>query len=150
MKALRQAAILDIVDNDPVVSQELLRVKLRQRGVDATQATLSRDLKELGLVKRASDGAYQRPDAPARALGGGESSLRRAVTDYLRNVDRVRELVVVKTGIGEAQMLALAIDGAGVPEVVGTIAGDDTVLVVVRDERRAVDLATRLERWAGR
>ena len=107
----------------------------------------------MGLVKRASDGAYQRPDAPARALGGGESSLRRAVTAYLRNVDRGRELVVVKTGIGEAQMLALAIDGAGVPEVVGTIAGDDTILVVVRDpapsQGPGAALAATLLEWAG-
>lgn len=117
-------------------------------GFDVTQATLSRDLKELGLVKRASDGAYQRPGAaPGRAVDG-EVVLRRAVAEYLRHVDQVEQLVVVRTDAGQAQPLALAIDRASSPDVVGTIAGDDTILVIARDRRRASAVVRRLEAWA--
>jgi transcriptional regulator of arginine metabolism len=149
MKSFRQAAILDLVDSTAVPNQEVLRQRLRQRGFDATQATLSRDIKELGLVKRASDGAYQRAghEAPARA-DGAEAGFRRAVGEYLRRVDQVQQLVVLKTDAGQAPVLAIAIDRGQLPEVVGTIAGDDTILVIARDERRAASFARRVENLA--
>jgi len=149
MKAYRQAAILEIVDHDAIHTQEALRRRLRGRGFDATQATLSRDIKELGLVKRAGDGAYQRagtgqPDRP----GAGEAGLRRAAAEYLRRVDHVAQFLVVRTDPGQAQPLAVAVDRAQPAEVVGTIAGDDTILVIARDSRRAAAFARRLEHWA--
>jgi transcriptional regulator of arginine metabolism len=151
MKPYRQAAILELVDREPVHSQEALRERLRTRGIDVTQATLSRDIKELGLVKQAADGAYRRPGSlPAVAAVGGDAALRRAVAEYLRSVDRAQQLVVLRTDAGQAQPLAIAIDRARVVEVVGTIAGDDTILVVVRDTRRAASLARRLEQMARR
>ena len=149
MKPYRQAAILELIDREPVHSQEVLRARLRGRGIDVTQATLSRDIKELGLVKQASDGAYHRPGTvgPA-ATGGGDGALRRAVAEYLRGVDRSQQLVVLRTDAGQAQALAIALDRARSSEIVGTIAGDDTVLVVVRDHRRAAALVKRLEQMA--
>jgi transcriptional regulator of arginine metabolism len=150
MKARRQAVILELIDRDALHSQEQLRRRLHQRGFDATQATISRDIKELGLVKRASDGAYQRPGAdvadPATAL----VALERAASEFVRRVERVQHLVVIRTGVGQAQPLALAIDRAQLSEAVGTIGGDDTILVVARDARRATALARRLERFAGK
>lgn len=146
MKRLRQSAILELVTREPIASQEALRRRLRARGFDATQATISRDIKELGLVKRASDGAYQAPGAEAPAPA--PLAARRAVAEYLRRIDRVEQLVVLKTDPGEAQPLALAIDHAALPEVVGTIAGDDTILVITRDARRAQALIRRFETWA--
>ena len=148
MKAFRQAAILDVVDREAVISQEALRRKLRSRGIDATQATISRDLKELGLLKRAADGAYQRADRGAPPAPGGEQALRRAVSEYLSRVSRVRELVVLRTGPGQAHALAAAIDRHPGDAVVGTIAGDDTILVIARDARRATAFARQLEGWA--
>src|SRR5262245_9088923 len=131
MKAFRQAVILELVDRDAIHSQEGLRHKLRSRGFDVTQATLSRDIKELGLVKRASDSAYRRA---GRVEGGdGEAqahALRRAVAEYLRGVVIVDQLIVLRTDPGAAQPLAVAIDRAALPEVAGTIAGDDTILVI--------------------
>jgi transcriptional regulator of arginine metabolism len=148
MKSFRQAAILDLVDHDAIHSQEMLRRKLRARGLDATQATLSRDIRDLGLVKRAGDGAYQRPGTGPAPRTSGEQALRRAVAEYLRRVDHVQQLLVLRTDAGQAQPLAVAIDRADQPEVVGTIAGDDTILVIGRGARQAAALARRLEHWA--
>jgi transcriptional regulator of arginine metabolism len=149
VKARRQALILDVISREPVRSQEQLRKRLRAGGVDVTQATLSRDIRELGLVKGGADGAYQ---AAAAAVSNGQapkSLLTRAVTDYLARVDRVQQLVLLRTGPGQAQILGVALDGARLPEVIGTLAGDDTILVITPDARRARALVKRLEALAG-
>src|SRR5919108_2062836 len=145
MKARRQAFILDLVNREALHSQEQLRRRLRQRGFEATQATISRDIKELGLVKRAGDGAYQRPGVEAPNPATALVALGRAAAEFLRHVDRVQQLVVVRTGTGQAQPLAIAIDRAQLPEAVGTIAGDDTILVIARGARGAAALARRLK-----
>ena len=145
MKGRRQALILELVDREPLHSQELLRRGLRQRGVEATQATISRDIKELGLVKRAGDGAYQRPGADAANPETALAALERAAAEFIRRVDRVQQLVVVRTGVGQAQPLAIALDRAQLPELVGTIAGDDTILAVARGARGAASLVKRLK-----
>jgi transcriptional regulator of arginine metabolism len=144
MKARRQALILDLLGREPVRNQEQLRRGLRVLGVSATQATLSRDIKELGLVKRASDGAYQRPSTTVPPAGATASAFSRAVTEFVTGVDRVQQMVVLRTGPGQAHAAAVAIDRAQLTEVVGTIAGDDTILVIARDPRRARGLADRL------
>jgi transcriptional regulator of arginine metabolism len=149
MKPRRQGAILELIDREPLHSQEQLRRRLARAGFEATQATISRDIKELGLVKRAGDGAYQRPGV---VLGNPEvaiNALTQAANAFVRRVDRVQQLVVVRTGAGQAQALALAIDGARLPEAVGTIAGDDTILVIAKDGRRAASLVKRLAATAG-
>ncbi len=149
MKARRQALIIELVDHEAIANQQTLRRRLLARGIETTQATISRDIKELGLVKRAADGAYQRaaagPPSPDAAMNG----LRRAVSQYLTSTDQVRELVVLKTGPGQAAMLALAVDQAGLPGVVGTVAGDDTILTICRDSRQAAEFVRVLARIAG-
>jgi transcriptional regulator of arginine metabolism len=148
MKARRQGLILELIEREPLSSQEQVRRRLQQRGLDATQATISRDIKELALVKRAGDGAYQRSaELPSPELT--LNALERATASFLRGIDRVQQLVVVRTGAGQAQPLALAIDRAQLPEAVGTIAGDDTILVIARDDRRAAALVKRFEMYAG-
>ena len=143
MKTRRQAAILALVEHDSITSQEELRRRLRTRGLAATQATLSRDIKELGLAKRAADGTYQR--APAvTSPSTGASALHHAIAEYLTGVEQARQLVVVKTGPGLAQPLAVAMDRASLAGVVGTIAGDDTILVICRTPRQATALVKRL------
>ena len=84
MKALRQGAILEIVDREAITSQEQLRELLRGRGIEATQATLSRDIRDLGLIKRAADGAYRRSGAEPRPSNDPQAEFRTAVDDYLR------------------------------------------------------------------
>jgi transcriptional regulator of arginine metabolism len=142
MKAWRQSQILDVVDHAPVASQEELRRRLQERGIAATQATISRDLKELGLVKRAGDGAYVRPGAD-RAPAVDEQ-LRRAVGTLMRGLERVDAMLVIRTDRGQAQGLAEWIDRAQLAEVAGTIGGDDTILLICRGSAAAQTLETRL------
>ena len=145
MKTQRQAAILDVVEREAVRSQEQLRHRLSSRGFDVTQATLSRDIKELGLLKRSSDGAYQPGGAdgtpPPTAIG----ALGRALAEFLVNIEPVQQLVVLKTGPGQAQLLGLAIDRARLDEVAGTLAGDDTILIIARDVRSAQAVVKKFE-----
>jgi len=150
MKARRQAVILELIDRDPLHSQEQLRRRLRKAGFDATQATISRDIADLGLVKRAGDGAYQRPGVDTTNPEMARTALERAAAEYLRRVERVQQLVVLRTGAGQAPPLAIAIDRTRLPEAVGTIAGDDTILIIARDARQAAALARRLEGYAAR
>ena len=140
MKTWRQSQILDVIDAEAVSSQEALRLKLKGRGIDATQATLSRDLKDLGLVKRAGDGAYTRPGRE-RAPNGLTDQLRRAVPSLVRGLERVELLIVVRTDPGQAQGLAVLVDRQQFAEVAGTVAGDDTILVVCRglDQARLME-----------
>jgi len=146
MKARRQSVILEAIQRRPVRSQEQLRRVVRAAGFDVTQATLSRDIRDLGLVKGGADGAYQPPAAGGSNGHSARLLLNRAVADYLTGVDRVQQLVVLRTGPGQAPMLGVALDGARLPELIGTIAGDDTILAIARDARRAQALVRRLER----
>ena len=147
MKSWRQAQILEVVDRAPVASQEALRHLLRDRGIDATQATISRDLKELGLVKRAGDGAYARPGAERGGPAVSEQ-LRRAVATLLRGLERVDALLIARTDRGQAQGLAEWIDRASLAEVAGTIGGDDTILLVCRGIDAAAVLEHKLNEMA--
>jgi transcriptional regulator of arginine metabolism len=144
MKARRQSVILEIVDVTAVSSQEQLRTLLRDQGIEATQATLSRDIRDLGLVKRSVDGAYRRPDAadePSDHLEDFEI----AVASYLRRHDRVEQLIVLKTDPSYSQPLAEAIDRARLPQTVGTIAGENTILVICRSAADAETFQARLD-----
>ena len=149
MKTRRQAVILELIDREPLHSQEQLRRRLRQRGFHATQATISRDIRDLSLVKRAGDGAYQRGGSETASLETALSALERAAAEFLHRVDRVQQLVVLRTGRGQAPALAEAIDRAELPEAVGTIGGDDTILIIAQGERHAASLVRRLKDYAG-
>jgi transcriptional regulator of arginine metabolism len=142
MKARRKAVILELVEREAITSQEQLREKLRERGIAATQATLSRDIRELSLVKRAADGAYRRLGLDP-TTGDGQTGLRRAVSEYLRTQETIDQLLVLRTDPGQAQPLAIAIDRARVPEIAGTIGGDDTILVICRSAADASMVAER-------
>jgi transcriptional regulator of arginine metabolism len=148
MKTRRQAIILELVEREPLHSQELVRRRLRQQGFEATQATISRDIKDLGLVKRSGDGAYQRPGTEAQDPETALIALGRTAAEFLRSVERVQQMVIIRTGRGHAQVLAEALDRARLPEAVGTIAGDDTILVIARGGRGAASLVKRLKEYS--
>lgn len=143
MKAQRHAAILRLVREHNVPSQERLRALLAHAGFDVTQATLSRDIHELGLLKQpGADGAagYAAPPeetVPAPTLAGFVPSL-------LLRADGVGPLLVLRTPTGGASALAAALDREAWPEVLGTLAGDDTVLIVTRSPAARRKLARRL------
>jgi transcriptional regulator of arginine metabolism len=141
-KLSRQNAILQLLDRCPVTSQEELQRLLRKRGFDAGQATLSRDIRELGLAKTSA--GYLLPGEEA----GGESdlpSVSRLVREFVTSVRAAQNLLVTKTSIGSAQPVAAALDGENWPEALGTIAGDDTILIVCEDKRSAGRLADRIQ-----
>ena len=147
MKAFRQGQVLEMVDREPITSQEQLRERLRGRGIEVTQATLSRDIRDLGLVKRASDGAYARPDGGDAVRPAGQTALRKSVAGLLRRFDTVQQLVVLRTDSAQAQPLAEAIDRAHLSEVVGTISGDNTILVICRGDEQAQSFSRQLAEW---
>ncbi len=139
----RQALILEIVQSRPVSSQEELRRVLAGRGWEVTQATLSRDLRDLRLARVATeDGArYVVPDALAEDAG---PALGATLGQFLASVDGVGELIVLRTLAGGAQPVAEAIDAAEWPEVLGTIGGENTILVVCRSAEARAEVTRRL------
>ncbi|CAN5856737.1 arginine repressor [soil metagenome] len=144
MKSHRQTVIRNLVEQEPITSQELLRTRLHARGIDVTQATLSRDIRELGLVKRTADGAYRSLGTAGQAdPADAETHLARAAGEYLRRQEVVGNLIVLRTDAGQAQTLAVAIDRAPSSVIVGTIAGDDTILVICRSAEGARAVADR-------
>jgi len=149
MKTQRHAAILKLVRRETVASQERLRERLKAEGFDVTQATLSRDIRELGLAKVATpDGGSHY--APASDSGAAiRPHLEQLLPATLTSIEGVGALLVLKTPAGGAQALGLALDGAGWEEIIGTIAGDDTVLVITRSERACRAVSQRLKELAG-
>jgi len=145
MKTQRQAAILALIDRHAVSSQEVLRTKLLAGGFSVTQATLSRDVRDLGLVKNTADGAYHRPGQGVANPAAAAARLQHAVGEYLVGVDRVMQLVVLRTNLAQAQPLAAAVDVAGLEGLVGSIAGEDTVLLICRDTAAASRVADHLQ-----
>ncbi|MEX2155405.1 MAG: arginine repressor [Gemmatimonadales bacterium] len=149
MKTQRHAAILRIVRQDTVGSQEQLRERLKAEGFAVTQATLSRDIRELGLAKVAApDGASHYAVSPEGGAGV-RPHLEQLLPTMLVSAEGVGPLLVLKTTTGGAQPLALALDGAGWSEIIGTIAGDDAILVITRSERARRAVGVRLQELGG-
>jgi transcriptional regulator of arginine metabolism len=149
-RAGRHARIVELIRVRPVRSQTELAELLAADGVGVTQATLSRDLEELGAVK--VSGAYLIPEDGKRPLREAEHAparLVRLLRELLTGVDASGNMAVLRTPPGAAQFLASALDRSGLSDVVGTIAGDDTILVVARDVTGGKALADKLAEWAG-
>ncbi len=147
----RQARIVSILSSSSVHSQTELATMLAEEGIDVTQATLSRDLEELGAVKlRGADGGvgvYVVPEdgSPVRGVSGGTERMSRLLAELLVSTDASGNLAVLRTPPGAAHYLASAIDRAALAYVVGTVAGDDTILVVAREPMTGTELATKFE-----
>jgi transcriptional regulator of arginine metabolism len=150
-RAGRQARIVAILSSSSISSQGELAARLADEGIDVTQATLSRDLEELGAVKlRGADGGvgvYVVPEdgSPVRGVSGGTARLSRLLSELLVSTDASANLAVLRTPPGGADYLASAIDRAALPYVVGTIAGDDTLFVAAREPMTGAELASTLE-----
>ncbi len=147
----RQARIVTLLSTQSVRSQVELAAMLAADGIEVTQATLSRDLEELGAVKlRGADGGtgvYVVPEdgSPVRGVSGGTDRVAKLLGDLLVSTDASGNLAVLRTPPGGAHYLASAIDRSALPYVVGTIAGDDTILVVAREPMTGAELASTLE-----
>jgi transcriptional regulator of arginine metabolism len=149
MKTQRHAAIVRIVRRDTVGSQEQLRELLRAEGFEVTQATLSRDIRELGLAKVAAPDGGSHYAESGEGQSGVRPHLEQLLPTMLVSAEGVGPLLVLKTTTGGAQALALAVDGAGWNEVIGTIAGDDAILVITRSERARRGVQSRIRELAG-
>jgi transcriptional regulator of arginine metabolism len=140
-KTARHKAILDLLDEGPVDSQDSLQHRLERKGFEVGQATLSRDVHELKLVKGVE--GYRRAGETLTAESALPSVMHLA-RQFVVEIRHAQNLLVVKTTVGSAQPVAAALDASHWPEVVGTIAGDDTVLVVTTDSKKAQALARRI------
>jgi transcriptional regulator of arginine metabolism len=146
VKVERLSAIKDVLAHSLVSSQDELRRKLRRRGIQVTQATLSRDMHELKLFKGPS--GYTMPNGNGHgstAEADEQPSLAEMVESFALRVKQAMNQVVMSTGTGGAQPVAAAMDRAEWSGVLGTIAGDDTVLIICADVRRAGEVAARLK-----
>jgi transcriptional regulator of arginine metabolism len=151
MKRLRQQQIRDLIGTRPIRTQHELAAALRDRGFRATQATVSRDVAELGLIKVARDGGERVYAVPARS-GQQETSADERLAMILRdlpvNIRPAGLLLVLRATPGSAHAIAAALDRTGWPEVAGSIAGDDTVFVACADRAAVERLYKRLQRLA--
>jgi transcriptional regulator of arginine metabolism len=144
-KTARHKAILDLLDDGPVESQEALQHILERKGIEVGQATLSRDIRELKLVK-GPDGYRRAGENPAQ--DGVLPSVMQLARQFVIEIRQAQNMLIVKTTVGSAQPVAAALDASHWPEVVGTLAGDDTVLVIAADEKKAQALARRIREHA--
>jgi transcriptional regulator of arginine metabolism len=147
LKAARQQALAALLRTRQVSSQARMLDQLRGQGFDATQATISRDLDDLGAVKvRGPDGrlVYALPE-PGNGPGPGQDEVRRMLGAWLLAVVPSGNLVVLRTPPGHAGALASALDRAGIAGVAGTVAGDDTILIVCTNKKAAARLAARTQ-----
>ena len=145
MKNDRQEKLLQIISEENIETQEQLLQRLEARGVRATQATISRDIKQLHLIKEPTGfGTYRYAVSTHRTRLNFAEKLRNIFRECVLSVDYAQNLVVVKTMAGLAGAAASALDGMENEEIVGSIAGDDTVLVVLRDTDSAADFCQQM------
>ena len=149
-KRRRRETIRELIDRDPPANQRELVEELAARGMEVDQSTVSRDLRELGVVRmRGRDGrlVYGFPGERSGPVAEGE--LRRGLRDLVMNIEASGNMLILRTPPGNAQALAAILDRTRLAEVAGTVAGDDTILVVVREGYEARELADEFSRMAG-
>ncbi len=144
MKNMRQVAILEIISRQNIETQEELANALQQRGIRATQATVSRDIKELRLAKVMTTAGVSKYAAPEKGEMSVTDRFIRILSDSLQSAEYAGSMVVIKTLSGSAGVAAEALDSLEWPEALGTIAGDNTIFMVARGEKEAADITERI------
>ena len=147
MKNDRQTILLEIIEQEAVETQEQLLRRLAERGVKCTQATVSRDIKQLHLVKEPTgQGRYRYAVSVQKSKLNFAEKLRTIFRECVLSVEAAQNLVVLKTIEGMAQGAAFALDNMGDTDIVGTLAGDDTIFILTRTENTAVNLVGELRK----
>ena len=146
MKTKRQNEIERIIASRDIETQEELAAELRSLGFNVTQATVSRDIRELNLIKVTSKGGGFKYAKPERRESAVSERLTRILTDSLINADASGNIIVVKTLSGSANVAAEALDNLGWPEILGTIAGDNTIFIVVKSETDTAEITNRIRK----
>lgn len=144
MKGTRQSKILDIIGKEKIETQEDLIKRLRESGYDVTQATVSRDIRELKLVKTMTENGFYRYSLPTSNTHESQHIYSTALANSLKSVEFAQNIIVVKTYPGIGQAVGAAIDSLQEPNLLGSVAGDDTVLIIARTAEFAADFATRI------
>ena len=143
-KRERQQVIRELVSTRPIGSQEELRQFLAERGWDVTQSTLSRDIRDLRIARVPSASGIRYTAADSSDIDGSRATLASLVPQLFRRLDFVRELIVVKTVVAGAQPISEAIDSEENPDVIGTVAGENTILIICRSESARERVSKRL------
>ena len=141
-KVYRRTQIVDLLRNEELETQEDLRRKLARRGIHVTQATVSRDIEELGLVKTRT--GYRLPEAGTEPMAPLQPTLAVVLKEFLTDARQAANMVVLKTRPGNAHSVAVALDANPWEEVVGTVAGDDTIFIATPGSRQAATIRKRI------
>lgn len=144
MKTIRQNKILEIITNKAIGTQEELAEELRRQGLEVTQATVSRDIRELRLFKNLTSTGSPRYAVPQDSVHNQGDRMTRMFRDSVLRLDESLNLLVIKTLPGTAQAVASTIDDAGWPDILGTVAGDDTILVVIKGLEKVGEIKARM------
>jgi transcriptional regulator of arginine metabolism len=147
MKQGRQSLILEVIDEYDIETQDELSAKLKEKGIEVTQATISRDIKELKLIKVQSESGAYKYAASGNEMLGKIDVMKRVFRDTVTSVESAASLVIVHTMTGSANAAAEAIDTLEMDEIAGTIAGDNTIFVAIREEsvkKRVLDVLTKM------
>ncbi len=145
-RARRQRAIADLIRSEAVASQEEVTARLAAQGFAVTQATVSRDLDQLGAVKVKRGGtlSYSLPDQMADS-DWAAGRLQRIIAEWVQSAEAAGNILVLRTPPGSAHLVGAAIDQARLPEIAGTVSGDDTLLLVIRDGFAAGDVKSKIQ-----
>ncbi len=145
MKSERQQAILELITRENIETQTELARRLQEMDFEITQATVSRDIKELGLVKTVDEQGRHKYILPMQsAAGRALTRFERVMRDSIVSIDSAGNLLVIKTYPGSAQLVASVLDNSRWEEIMGTIAGDDTLMVIARDEKKIQSLLKKI------
>lgn len=145
MKSMRHTAILRIISEQEIETQDDLIAKLKENGFDVTQATVSRDIKQLGLVKTTDGEGKYRYSAPHPSSSGSDSKFKNILSEAIISSESAENMVVVKTYSGMANAAAAAIDALASDRILGSIAGDDTILIVTKNDETAEEFSKILK-----
>lgn len=145
MKNIRQQKILELIENYDIDTQEAMIEKLREAGINATQTTISRDIRELKLIKGMTVKGGYKYILPGEKKENNVPVLNSALTDSVTRIEAAGNIVVIKTYPGMANALAVCVDSLEKPHIVGSVAGDDTILLVVRSDDVAREVAKELK-----
>ncbi|MBR2343418.1 MAG: arginine repressor [Clostridia bacterium] len=144
MKNERQKRILQIIEEHEIATQEALIQKLAECGIDATQTTVSRDIRQLKLVKGPTGRGTYKYVAPAGTAAASAPAHNSALTDAVVRVTAAQNIVVIRTHSGMANAIAVCLDSLNISGIIGSVAGDDTILLVVGDALRAKEVENEL------
>ena len=144
MKKNRQEKLLELISRYEIDTQEELIARLREHGYDATQATISRDIRELKIAKMTTGKGTYRYVLPKRVEAASSLKFSNALVDSIISVDYVNNMIVLKTYPGMANAMAVGIDGMNLDRILGCVAGDDTILIITRSNEDAESISDRL------